>query len=294
MLEHLAANPVTPKRIVILGAGGFVGLSITHHLKGDNLALVALTRKTIDLLNDRAADQLADMLQPEDSLVMVSAIAPCKTNSMLIQNVTMMAAVCAALERSPVAHMIYISSDAVYADSANSLTESSCAEPTTLHGVMHLARELMLKNSFYGPLAILRPTLLYGVADTHNGYGPNRFLRLAGKGKEIVLFGEGEERRDHVLIDDLTEIVRLVVLRRSMGVLNVATGNVVSFRKVAEMIASGFEIPPAIKFIPRQGPMPHKGYRAFDITACRQAFPQFHYTSIAEGLAKTRREMMEK
>src|SRR5256885_1405531 len=74
------------------------------------------------------------------------------------------------------------------------------------------------------PLAILRPTLLYGAEDPHNGYGPNRFRRLANAGADITLFGEGEERRDHVLIDDLAEIVLRVLKRRSTGTLNIATG----------------------------------------------------------------------
>ena len=29
--------------------------------------------------------------------------------------------------------------------------------------------------------------------DTHNGYGPNLFLNLASKNKDIKLFGKGEE-----------------------------------------------------------------------------------------------------
>ena len=65
---------------------------------------------------------------------------------------------------------------------------------------MHLVREVMLRSALTAPLAILRPTLLYGAADPHNGYGPNRFRRLAAAGQDIVLFGEGEEQRDHVLI----------------------------------------------------------------------------------------------
>jgi hypothetical protein len=39
--------------------------------------------------------------------------------------------------------------------------------------------------------------------------------------------------------------------------------------------------------------MPHRGYRPFDISACRKAFPEFRYTSLAEGLAKTHKLMME-
>jgi len=55
------------------------------------------------------------------------------------------------------------------------------------------------------PLAILRPTLVYGAGDPHNGYGPNRFRRLASANQPIVLFGEGEERRPAVLagVDEL-------------------------------------------------------------------------------------------
>jgi UDP-glucose 4-epimerase len=41
----------------------------------------------------------------------------------------------------------------------------------------------------------VRSTLIYGEGDPHNGHGPNRFRRLAAAGQEIVLFGEGEERR---------------------------------------------------------------------------------------------------
>jgi hypothetical protein len=40
----------------------------------------------------------------------------------------------------------------------------------------------------------------------------------------------------------------------------------------------------AVRGTPRQGEMPHGGYRPFDIAACRRAFPDFRYTSLADGL----------
>jgi len=39
-----------------------------------------------------------------------------------------------------------------------------------------------------------------------------------------------------------------------------------------------------VRGTPRQGEMPHGGYRPFDIAACRRAFPDFRYTSLADGL----------
>jgi len=153
---------------------------------------------------------------------------------------------------------------------------------------------LMLKSVVSGTqLAILRPSLLYGLDDPHNGYGPNSFRRLAAKDENIILFGEGEERRDHVFIDDVAEIIRLVVLHRSRGTLTVATGEVVSFKDLAEMVVAQFDAPVAINGSPRKGPMPHNGYRPFDVSAAKTAFPEFHYTLPAEGVARVHVQMTE-
>lgn len=294
MLEHLNTLKRTPARVVVMGAGGFVGGALTARLTRDGVPVLALGRREIDLLAEDAAVRLAAMLRPDDAFVAVSALAPCRNSEMLVKNMVMARAMVRALVASPVAHVINISSDAVYADNPEPLTESSYTAPGTLHGVMHLAREVMFRVEVPAPLAILRPSLLYGASDPHNGYGPNRFRRQAQRGEDIVLFGEGEERRDHVFIDDVAEIAAQVLLRKSKGEINVATGEVHSFREIAEKVVrlSGKTI--AIKGSPRSGPMPHNGYRPFAITACRNAFPEFRYTPLEEGLARAQREMQAK
>jgi nucleoside-diphosphate-sugar epimerase len=227
MLHHHCNPPTSPTRVVILGARGFIGGAIAALLGAHKIATEALGSKELNLLAPDAVERLAGILRADDALVVVSARAPCKTPSMLVENVAMIGAVCEALARRGVAHLVYISSDAVYADGPLPLTEASPAAPTSLHGAMHLAREQMLAASAgAAPFAILRPTLVYGARDPHNGYGPNRFRRLANRGEKIVLFGEGEERRDHILVDDIAELARLVLRNRSSGVLNCATGQV--------------------------------------------------------------------
>jgi len=52
---------------------------------------------------------------------------------MLGQNLKMVEAVCGALDASPVAHVVYVSSDAVYVDDANPVSETSCCQPSSLH-----------------------------------------------------------------------------------------------------------------------------------------------------------------
>ncbi len=292
MLEHGQASRVEPPRVVVLGATGFVGATIEARLAADGMAVLGLGSRHLDLLAADAAEGLASLLQPTDALVFVSALTPDRGRdaSTFVKNLTMGERVCVALAVRGVAHVVYLGSDAVYADGASLVDESTPCHPSSLHGCMHLGREVMLTTSVKTPLAILRPSLLYGEGDTHNGYGPNRFRRLAARGERIVLFGEGEERRDHVLVDDVAELVRLCILHRSRGVLNIATGHSASFREVAELAVANFPDPAAIAGSPRATPITH---RHFDITQTIQAFPGFSYTPLAAGLQLVHGRAME-
>jgi UDP-glucose 4-epimerase len=287
MLDHQSHLPQRSARAVVVGAGGFVGSAIAQQLRSDGVPVLGLTRRDVDLLQEGAAKKLAGLLRADDAVVFVSAIAPARNAAALMQNLVMAEQVIAVLAAQLVAHLVYISSDAVYADSANPVTERSCRQPSTTHGMMHAARELVLKTETKAPLAILRPSLLYGARDPHNGYGPNRFRRLAAKGESITLFGEGEEQRDHVFIDDVARLTSLVLAHRSRGELNVATGQSVSFREVAELAVklSGQSV--EIRGTLRQNPVTH---RHFDIAECLKAFPQFRYTPLRDGLERAFRD----
>jgi nucleoside-diphosphate-sugar epimerase len=282
VLEHSSPVRKSPSRVVVLGAGGFVGGAISDRLTAERVPIQALTRNELDLLKPEASATLQRLLRADDGVVFVSALAPTRNNAMLIDNLRMAEAVCAALAAQSVAHLVYISSDAVYSDDANPVTERSCQQPSSLHGAMHLAREIMLRTALKLPLAILRPTLIYGAKDPHSGYGPNRFRRLAAKGEAITLFGDGEEKRDHVHIADVAALASAVLHHRSTGTLNIATGKSTSFREVAKMIAALSGASVEIRATPRQNPITH---RHFDIVDCLKAFPDFHYTSLRDGLA---------
>jgi UDP-glucose 4-epimerase len=293
MIEHLYAAPENPARVVIMGATSFVGRHAAAALTARGVEVVGLGSAEVDLLAADGAGKLSSHLRSEDALVVISAIAPCKNPNELALNTRMMASVCDAVAETPVAHVIYISSDAVYDDDANPIDEATPTTPANLHGLMHVAREGMIRNSVTCPLAILRPSLLYGIDDPHNGYGPNRFRRLANDGAPIVLFGEGEERRDHVHIDDVGELIALCLLHRSQGVMNVATGQVASFRDIAEKVVVLHRPDGVIETTPRQGPMPHGGFRSFVIAECQKAFPNFRYADLDTGLARVHQQTTE-
>src|SRR5271157_697727 len=204
MLTHSSASPTLPARIVVLGAGGFLGKRLTAALAAAGSTVVALTRREVDLTAPRAEKTLSAHLQGGDTLVFLSAITPDKgrDSGNLMQNLAMGRAVCTAAAKTKLSQIVYASSDAVYPFTSALIADDTPAAPVDLYGAMHRTREILLATEAPAPLAVLRFTAVYGPGDTHNSYGPNRFVRQAVTERRIPLFGEGEELRDHLYVDD--------------------------------------------------------------------------------------------
>jgi len=271
-------------RVVVIGAGGFVGGAIAREAASEGHEVLCIDRAMLDLLAPTAADQLAELIRTSDCVVFAAAEAPCKTPESLERNIALVFAVLQAIRVSAPTYLMNISSDAVYLDSAMPLSESSPIGPANLHGAMHAAREALLNTA---PTSVihLRPTLIYGLGDPHNGYGPNQFLSRIRSGADIQLFGNGEERRDHVHIGDVARIAARCLLKRPTGSLNVASGEVQSFRKIAECTVrlNGGNV--QIRTTPRNGAMPHGGYRPIAIDQLCELFPDFVPIKVLGGLA---------
>jgi nucleoside-diphosphate-sugar epimerase len=287
MLVHQYANPVPPKRVLLLGANGFLARVLRRQLEAAGTPVRALGSSDLDLTSAEAADALSGAIQPDDAVVMASALTPDKGRDIgtLMKNLRMAVAVCDALQRERPAHFLYISSDGVYDGRYSSLlNEDSTCEPTDLYTLMHVAREKMLAQACQAakiPLAIVRPCAIYGSGDTHNSYGPNRFVRTAIKDGKITLFGGGEERRHHVHVEDVARIINLCLLHGSTGTINAVTGEAVSFRDVAEVVAGAVGKNVTVECLPRANPITH---RHFDLTALAKAFPGFSAIALKDGI----------
>ncbi len=226
---------------------------------------------------------------------MASAVTPDKGRESRVQmrNFIMGQALCDFLEKSPCAHVVYLSSDAVYDDGLSLVNESSPSAPSSFYGITHLGRERMLTDTLKKtgtPLLILRPSILYGSDDTHNSYGPNRFFRSASASQKIVLFGNGEEKRDHVFIKDICRLMARCIGHQSRGILNIATGRSVSFGEIAARIQKLFGGNISIEPTPRANPITH---RHFDVTKLIEAFTDFKFTPLERGLTETFKDIQK-
>ena len=283
--SHRGKDSYEMKRVIVIGKSGFVGSELLLSLSSLEFEVIGIGRDDVDLTSQLAIPFLADIIHDTDIVVYASADVPVKSLEQFERNLSMLRNFLDGIKGKKLNQLIYISSDAVFADSEQPLTEKSPRGPENLHGLMHLVREVVLEGSeFKELLCIARPTIIYGANDPHNSYGPCSFMRLAKRTEEIVLFGNGEEERDFIHISDVANIITNIIQNRSTGAFNLATGEVHSFFEIAALTQKITQSKCLVTSKPRIGPMPHNGYRPFDTSNLKLAFPKFSPMSLKEGL----------
>lgn len=274
-------------RLVQLGANGFVGKALRSKVRTEGRSIRPISSAEIDLTQTDARQRLAEIFEPDDTIVFASAITPDKgkDTSAFMNNIAMGNEVAQALRAVPVAKVIYISSDAVFAEGLPPITEDTLPCPNDLYGIMHLAREKMLEEVCAAQgikLLILRPCAIYGPGDTHNSYGPNRFIHSALRDGAIRLFGNGEENRPHLFIDDFIDVlVESSRIAELTGVLHVIPETSYSFMEVAQEIACLLNLPKDIECLPRGSKLRDK---TFASGRMRRDLPQVELRSLRAGL----------
>ena len=251
------------KNIKIIG-GGFLSNHLFEHLKNKKINCKIIDRAKCDLSNNKDIKKLNKYIKKNDIIVFIAAKAPAKNISDYNYNLSLCLNFLKIIRKDSFEHFYYISSDAVYSDSKKKINETSLSVPNSIHGYMHLTREIIFAQHFKNKFSIFRPTLLYGLNDPHNGYGPNRFLREILNKREVTLFGKGEELRDHIHVRHAAELIAILIVNNFRGTMNICTGKVISFYNFAKQLFRINNKKIKIVFNKRLIPMPHNGYRAFN------------------------------
>ena len=273
------------KRVVVFGGRGFIGSNFCKILKEKKIHFVVVGSDKINFLKKNSVTKSLDLLRKDDYIFFSCALAPCKNLKMYEENFKMIMNFAKVLMKfKDFNKLIYISSDAVFTDTLNKINENSCKSPNNYHGLMHYQREVILKSIVpQNKICIIRPTLVFGKKDPHNGYGPNQFYRLAKESKPIKLFGKGEERRDHIFIDDLSNIIFKCFKSNFYGEINAVTGKLISFLEIAKYFQKKYDV--KIEYTKRNAPIPHNGYRAFNNNKLKKLFPNFKFSKFKNYLS---------
>ena len=248
-------------KIVIFGGSGFIGSAFRSALEKRGRDYTAPTLHEINLIGEDAAEQVSRVVDNGDTLVMIAAYT--QEHGVAYEltdwNVCMAANVMAGIEGKSLEHCVYISSDSVYGDPDEIITEKTPVAPVSLYGHMHVLREAMFRERFAKEkLTILRPCAIYGPKDTHNAYGINQFVRNAINGRPITLFGNGEEMRSNIYIDDVAMLIAKCALEKKPGVFNLNCGEAYSFRNLAEIVVKHTQSDIAIDSRERTLPVRHR------------------------------------
>ena len=251
------------KRIIVIGANGFLGATFINQLDHKMFDIKKVTSQECNLLEKNSILFLQKEIMDDDVIIFCAAQAPAKNWEMFESNMLIVSNFIDGVKGKNIKYLLNVSSDAVYSDSETEIDENSKAIPDNPHGYMHYVREKLLDDNLDIPLGHIRPTLVFGTNDPHNGYGPNMFLRLAKQGKNISLFGEGEELRDHIHVKDVAKIAICMIENQVKSSINAVSSKPMTFFEIADLIKKESNLKIEIIKNTRTSPMPHNGLRIF-------------------------------
>ena len=161
--------------------------------------------------------------------------------------------------KNNVKKIIFSSSSAVYGDNLNiPLKETEPLMPKSPYAVSKASCELYLK-SFYDSYDLDYTSLRY-----FNAFGPHQdknspyssvipnFISSLLKGEQPVIYGDGEQTRDFIYVDNIVQANIAACKSDYNGIVNVASGEKISINQLYEIIKKtlGSDITP--KYLPKR------------------------------------------
>ena len=252
-------------KIVITGGAGFIGHNAAIYLKGRGYDVVAIdnlkrsTKPAEERLRDHGVPLFKwDVLRTKGLInffdgagVVVHAAAYINVEESMrkptlyfTNNVAGTVSVAEACLRRG-AKLIYLSSAAVYGDpKLLPISEDHPTDPISPYGLSKLMGEGVVK--FYAGRGlryiILRPFNAYGLGQSGPYAGVvSRFLEEVSKGRPPRVYGDGQQTRDFIHVEDLVEAIRLAIESQTTNeTFNIASGRPTKIADLARIVIKIF------------------------------------------------------
>jgi UDP-glucose 4-epimerase len=270
---------VPPTTIAITGASGFLGSALLPHLHqaGGGYSFRALTRTLHaeqasppsgvswmqgDLVSPRACAELVEDADVVIHLAHVNtpltsdAHLPSDAAANLVPMLNLLQAIRSAKRRP---HVVLASSGgALYrgADERQPLSESAPTLPVTSYGVQKLAQEHYLRigaEQGWLTATVLRIGNPYGILlppERRQGF-IGVALNSLREGRPIRIFGNEENVRDYIHLDDMCRMFELVLEPKDgFDVVNVGSGKGHSVREIVDLIERIADQPVPVERVP--------------------------------------------
>ena len=281
--------------VLVTGAAGFVGGAVARELARRGHFVIPCVRSgpgvnelALDLLDATGVNN-ALAGRSFDAVIHAAAVIPRRVGQAGESgdaNVAMTRNLLSAMEDHPPGYLLTLSTIDVYGASAEPITESTPPSPVSAYAESKLRAEqdcVEWCRKTKTPLGVLRLTQVYGPGDRTHKFIPSVLRRLLAA-EPVEVFGDGEDRRDYLHIDDAAPIVADMVERRYQGLLNGITGLSVSLNEVLAVLESVVARPVRVDRKPR-GKV--RVDRHFDAAVLSHALGERRFTPLHEGLDAT-------
>jgi UDP-glucose 4-epimerase len=280
-------------KVILLGHNGLIGRYVEAQFRSRSpeIEIIGCSLPEFDLLYKDHVASLAELMGPQTAVVFLSGIKRQLGDDLdtFNKNMLMVTNLVPLLERCSPGRLVYVSSGAVYGEEIDNLaiSEETPVRPISYYGIAKYASECLLRKVVAAKpamsLVCVRPPLVYGPGDASCSYGPAGFVKNVVEGKEIVLWGEGDELREFVYVEDLGRLLYEMTFSSYQGVLNAASGHSRNFRDILNILRS---LAGPIQVTARARSK-NKVDNVYDACLLQKVCPQMQFTSLEIGIQKT-------
>jgi GDP-L-fucose synthase len=266
MNEKAALYSLEGKRVWVAGHNGMVGSALIKRLERENCTLLTASRSDYDLRRQEHVEAFIERTRPQAVFLAAARVGGIVANNrspatFLYDNLQIAANVIEAARVSGVEKLLNLGSTCVYPKFApQPISEDSLLtgplEPTNQWYAVAKIAAIKLCDAYrrqYGcDFISAMPTNLYGTNDNFDLESSHVIPALIAKldeaarekRPEVTLWGTGTPRREFLYVEDCADaLVYLMTYFSGEGPVNIGTGEDVTIRELAGMIASvvGYE-----------------------------------------------------
>ncbi len=296
-------------KILILGATGFLGQTVTSRLAREGHQLVCLVRNYANPIADANVTCIQATLDDTQAVLEHGSDAdfvlhfawdttPGTSKGQpaveAVNNLLPTLRLLEQLQAMPACPLVFISSaGATYTDVvAGAATESSPLGPKSYYGAGKLAVEMFLRAyaaQTGHPVVIVRPSNVYGPGQKIKrqfAIVPT-LMQAIRDGSTFKIWGTGEATRDYLYVDDFAEFfVRLTQAQRpGVSVFNVASEKTCSINDMCRLLQEISDKSLSLEHLPERG-VDLSGVN-FDCSHARTELGWQATTNLRDGLAET-------
>jgi len=230
---------VSGNGVLLLGGTGFIGSALALRLKQEQMSTHVLGRHDVGRL-----EQLLPHCGTVVHLASGTTPGSSATDPGMEQgNLALTRHLLELLQRQPQTHLIFFSSGGtVYGNPQQLPVSEDCPiAPLSNHGAGKVAQEAFCQTqrALGHAVTILRPANAYGPGQTiKSGFGLIRtLLECVRRGTPLDIWGDGENVRDFIYIDDIVEATtRFIKLPHDSGTYNLGSGVGYSINQVKSIV----------------------------------------------------------